>query len=77
MTIVREFVGAKRNHDCILSLLVTTANLTEEAIKEAEQHRVDYWHGAVVERKLKVWGKWQSGQKMKTKTEKRVVDGIQ
>lgn len=62
VAIVRELVGAKRNHDCILSLLVTTSDLTKQAQKEAEQHRVDYWHGAVVERKLKVWGKWQPGK---------------
>ncbi|SDP04938.1 restriction system protein [Paenibacillus sp. yr247] len=61
--IVRELVGAKRNHDCILSLLITTSDLTEPAKKEAEQFRVDYWHGAVVEQKLKAWGKWQPTNK--------------
>lgn len=56
--IVRELVGAKRNHDCILSLLITTSDLTVSAKKEAEQFKVDYWHGGVVEQKLKAWGKW-------------------
>lgn len=28
---VRELVGAKRNHDCILSLLITTSDLTSPA----------------------------------------------
>ncbi|CQR53310.1 hypothetical protein PRIO_1284 [Paenibacillus riograndensis SBR5] len=56
---VRELVGAKRNHDCILSLLVTTSDLTSEAKREAEQFKVDYWHGGLVENKLRAWGKWQ------------------
>ncbi|MCY9664879.1 restriction endonuclease [Paenibacillus alginolyticus] len=60
---VRELVGAKRNHDCILSLLVTTSDLTAPAKKEAEQFKVDYWHGGVVEQKLKAWGKWQPTKK--------------
>lgn len=61
--VVRELVGAKRNHDCILSLLVTTSDLTDPAKKEAEQFKVDYWHGGVVTQKLKSWGKWQPGRK--------------
>lgn len=61
--IVRELVGAKRNHDCILSLLVTTSDLTEPAKKEADQFKVDYWHGGVVEQKLKAWGKWNPSNK--------------
>jgi restriction system protein len=67
---VRELVGAKRNHDCILSLLVTTSDLTAPAKKEAEQFKVDYWHGGVVEQKLRAWGKWQpSKKKQKVKSE--------
>lgn len=64
---VRELVGAKRNHDCILSLLVTTSDLTVPAKKEAEQFKVDYWHGALVEQKLRAWGKWQPGAKRRSK----------
>lgn len=60
---VRELVAAKRNHDCILSLLITTSDLTPQAKKEAEQFKVDYWHGAVLEQKLKAWGKWQPNRK--------------
>ncbi|UYO06434.1 restriction endonuclease [Paenibacillus sp. PSB04] len=60
---VRELVAAKRNHDCILSLLVTTSDLTSPAKKEAEQFKVDYWHGGLVEHKLKAWGKWQPSKK--------------
>lgn len=60
---VRELVAAKRNHDCILSLLVTTSDLTGPAKKEAEQFRVEYWHGGVVEGKLKKWGKWSTSKK--------------
>ncbi|GIQ70804.1 restriction endonuclease [Xylanibacillus composti] len=56
---VRELVGAKRNHDCILSLLVTTSDLTAPAKKEADQFKVDYWHGALLEQKLAAWGKWR------------------
>ncbi|WP_245600145.1 restriction endonuclease [Paenibacillus harenae] len=63
VSVVRELVGAKRNHDCILSLLITTSDLTASARKEAEKLRVDYWHGAIVEQKLKAWGKWQPGAK--------------
>lgn len=39
--IVRELVVAKRNHDCILTLLVTTSDLTAPAKKQAEQFRVE------------------------------------
>lgn len=63
---VRELVAAKRNHDCILSLLITTSDLTLPAKKEAEQFKVDYWHGGLVEQKLSVWGKWQPGKKRRT-----------
>jgi restriction system protein len=59
--IVRELVAAKRNHDCILSLLITTSDLTGPARKEAEQFKVDYWHGGIIEQKLKTWGKWKPG----------------
>lgn len=60
---VRELVAAKRNHDCILSLLVTTSDLTPPAKKEAEQFKVDYWHGGLVEQKLTAWGKWKPSKK--------------
>ncbi|CAM3545973.1 restriction endonuclease [Marinicrinis lubricantis] len=60
---VRELVAAKRNHDCILSLLITTSDLTVPAKKEAEQFKVDYWHGALLEQKLKKWGEWQPSKK--------------
>ncbi|MCM3041637.1 restriction endonuclease [Paenibacillus motobuensis] len=56
---VRELVAAKRNHDCILSLLVTTSDLTSDAKKEAEKFKVDYWHGGIIEQKLKAWGQWR------------------
>lgn len=65
VSVVRELVGAKRNHDCILTLLVTTSDLTASAKREAEQMRVEYWHGAIVEQKLARWGKWQPGAKPK------------
>src|SRR5690606_16718533 len=51
------------NHDCILSLLVTTSDLTPPAKREAEQFKVDYWHGAILEQKLRSWGKWQPTKK--------------
>lgn len=65
--VVRELVGAKRNHGCILSLLVTTSDLTGPAKKEAEQFKVDYWHGGLMEQKLRSWGKWQPGRKPRAK----------
>lgn len=72
--IVRELVGAKRNHDCILSLLITTSDLTEPAKKEADQFKVDYWHGAVLEQKLKAWGKWQPiNKRLKAQPEKQTA----
>ncbi|MFC4601825.1 restriction endonuclease [Cohnella hongkongensis] len=61
--VIRELNTAKRNHDCILSLLVTASDLTVEARKEADQFRVDYWHGALLEDKLRRWGKWSPGKK--------------
>ncbi|MGF7048396.1 hypothetical protein J2T13_002904 [Paenibacillus sp. DS2015] len=60
---VRELVGAKRNHDCILSLIVTNSDLTSTAKDEAEKLKVDYWHGGLVERKLQSWGEWQPSNK--------------
>lgn len=68
--IVRELVGAKRNHDCILSLLVTTSDLTPPAKREAEQFKVDYWHGALLEQKLRTWGKWQPSKKKQRQVRK-------
>ncbi|MCU6708748.1 restriction endonuclease [Paenibacillus sp. J5C_2022] len=65
---IRELVAAKRNHDCILSLLITTSDLTSPAKAEAEKFKVDYWHGAIVEQKLKAWGKWQPNKKVSGKT---------
>lgn len=63
--VVRELNTAKRNHDCMLTLIVTTSDLTGPAKKQAEQFRVDYWHGGVLEQKLNVWGKWQPTKKRK------------
>ncbi len=62
---VRELVAAKRNHNCMLTLLVTTSDLTGPAKKEAEQFRVEFWHGGVVEHKLQRWEKWSSVKKRK------------
>ena len=59
---VRELVAAKRNHDCMLTLIVTTSDLTGPAKKEAEQFRMEYWHGGVIEEKLKRWGKWTTSE---------------
>lgn len=74
--VVRELVGAKRNHDCILSLLITTSDLTAPARKEAEQFKVDYWHGGIIEQKLKSWGKWKPGNKESKKIPKSVKSTI-
>jgi len=65
VSVVRELVGAKRNHDCILSLLITTSDLTAPAKKEAEQFKVEYWHGGILKNKLKAWGKWQPSAKLR------------
>lgn len=62
---VRELVAAKRNHNCMLTLLITTSDLTGPAKKEAEQFRVEYWHGGLVEEKLRRWGKWASVKRRK------------
>lgn len=70
---VRELVAAKRNHDCILSLLITTSDLTLPAKKEAEQFKVDYWHGGLVEQKLRAWGKWQPGKKSRPAEKKEAA----
>ncbi len=56
---VRELVGAKRNHDCILALLITTSDLTPSAKEEAEKMKVEYWHGASLLNKLKKWIRWK------------------
>lgn len=61
--LIRNLGTAKRNHDCILSLLVTTSDLTEPAKKEADKFHIDYWHGAYLEHKLKSWGKWNPNRK--------------
>ncbi|TBL69768.1 topoisomerase DNA-binding C4 zinc finger domain-containing protein [Paenibacillus thalictri] len=47
----------------ILRCLVTTSDLTNLAKKEAKQFKIDYWHGALVEQKLRAWGKWQMSNK--------------
>ncbi|WP_101807457.1 restriction endonuclease [Paenibacillus pasadenensis] len=68
---VRELVAAKRNHNCMLTLLVTTSDLTGPAKKEAEQFRVEYWHGGLVGEKLQRWGKWAPAKKRKVRMEVR------
>ncbi|WEK52934.1 MAG: restriction endonuclease [Candidatus Cohnella colombiensis] len=70
---IRELVAAKRNHDCILTLLITSSDLTSQARKEADQFKVDYWHGALVEQKLSMWGKWQPGKKQKSSNNKSLM----
>lgn len=70
---VRELVGAKRNHDCILSLLITTSDLTAPAKKEAEQFKVDYWHGGLLEQKLNAWGKWKPVKKRRPTASKEAA----
>ncbi len=62
-SVIRELNTAKRNHDCMLSMLVTASDLTVEARKEADKFRVDYWHGALLEDKLARWGKWSPVKK--------------
>ncbi|RUT43727.1 hypothetical protein EJP82_19500 [Paenibacillus anaericanus] len=52
-------VEAKYDYDCILSLIVTTSDLTPKAKQEAEQFIVDYWRGGIFEQKLMEWGEWQ------------------
>ncbi|NIK75042.1 restriction system protein [Paenibacillus castaneae] len=74
--VVRELVGAKRNHDCILSLLITTSDLTGPARTEAEKFKVDYWHGGIIEQKLKTWGKWKPGNKESKKIPKTMKSTI-
>jgi hypothetical protein len=48
---------------CILSLLVTTSDLTAPAKKEAEKFNVDFWHGGLLTQKLITWGKWRPSKK--------------
>ncbi|MGE6229873.1 restriction endonuclease [Paenibacillus chitinolyticus] len=57
---VRELVAAKRNHNCMLTMLITTSDLTGPAKKEAEQFRVEFWHGGIVEEKLRNWKRRQA-----------------
>lgn len=37
---VRELVAAKRNHDCILSLLITTSDLTSPAKRKRSSSKL-------------------------------------
>jgi len=67
---VRELIGAKRNHDCILALLITTSDLTDPAKKEAGIS-VEYWHGALVAQKLTKWGKWNPNGKLSSQQVER------
>lgn len=64
---VRELATAKRNHNCMLTLLVTTSDLTGPAKKEAEQYRMEYWHGGLLEEKLRKWSKWSPAKKRATR----------
>jgi len=73
---VRELVGAKRNHDCILALLITTSDLTGPAKKEADDRKVEYWHGGVVEQKLRSWGKWTPGSSRNAKSRPGAVPAV-
>ncbi|MBD3917363.1 restriction endonuclease [Paenibacillus sp. PR3] len=64
---VRELVAAKRNHNCMLTLLITSSDLTGPAKKEAEQFRVEYWHGGMLGEKLRRWEKWQTKNRQKAR----------
>ncbi|RUS48389.1 restriction endonuclease [Cohnella sp. AR92] len=62
---VRELVAAKRNHNCMLTLLITTSDLTGPAKKEADQFKVEYWHGGVLKGKFGKWRKWNVKNKQR------------
>lgn len=60
---VRELVAAKRNHDCILSLLITTSDLTSPAKRKRSSSKLTTGMEPLVEQKLRSWG---SGNQVKS-----------
>nr|MBA5584422.1 restriction endonuclease [Anaerobacillus isosaccharinicus]QOY38505.1 restriction endonuclease [Anaerobacillus isosaccharinicus] len=53
---VRELNSANRNHNCILSMFITTSTYTKEALKQAYQFKMDCHDYHWVVSKI---GKWQ------------------
>lgn len=60
---IRELHSARLNTKptCLYAMLITSSDVTQQARKEAEDRRITYWHGGVLEMKLSKWTQWQAG----------------
>lgn len=61
--IIRELHSARFNTKptCLYAMLITSSDVTQQGRKEAEDRRITYWHGGVLEMKLSKWTRWQAG----------------
>ena len=59
---IRELNSAKRNHNCILSMFITTSTYTKDALKQADQFKMDCHDYHWVVSKI---GKWQEKERNK------------
>ncbi|WP_407655181.1 restriction endonuclease [Alicyclobacillus dauci] len=66
--IVRELHSARLNTKptCVFAMLITSSDLTQQARTEADERRIKFWHGSVVQMKLNEWDKWK-GKRIKTR----------
>lgn len=62
--IIRELHSARLNTkpSCLYGMLVTSSDVSPQARKEAQDRRIEYWHGAALQHRLEQWEKWQGKQ---------------
>ncbi len=53
------------NPSCHFAMVVTSNDITPQARKEAEDRRMEYWHGGLLVHKLSNWPKWQANRNLR------------
>lgn len=63
--IIRELHSARLNTKptCLYAMLITSSDVSQQARKEAQDRRIEFWHGVALEHKLEQWSKWQGRRK--------------
>ncbi|WP_258112172.1 restriction endonuclease [Alicyclobacillus sp. SP_1] len=68
--VIRELHSARLNTKptCLYGMLVTSSDISPQARKEAQDRRIEYWHGAALQYRLEKWDKWQGKQSRRRDT---------
>ncbi|RIV26714.1 restriction endonuclease [Alicyclobacillaceae bacterium I2511] len=64
-SVIRELDSARKNVNCLFSWIITSNDITSQAREEANNRHMKYWHGAVLERNLEKWGKWEPPKRIR------------